>query len=92
MKKHQPVSPLPNEKIVISDKKMADHIGISIQDFRRNIKPIWRVLGIMAWSSALVQLNIPKQQVKYCEFGKNVFIHKGYAYTHTTQYHLFSEI
>lgn len=85
--KLKPVSPIPNEKLVISDKKMADRLGVAVSDFRRNIKPYWRIFGALAWSASLVQLPMTAQQLKYGgELPKGVFIHKGHAYTHTTQY------
>jgi DNA-binding Lrp family transcriptional regulator len=85
-RKHSPVSSLPNKKIVISDKKMALRLGINTKDFRRNVKPYWRAFGIMLWGASLVQLPISQNQMKYGEIGVGVFIHKGHAYTHTTEY------
>jgi Mn-dependent DtxR family transcriptional regulator len=80
------VSPL-NEKIVISDKKMADRLGITVKDFRRNVKPMWRNIGLVNWSSSLVNLKIP--EFKFGLVPKGVFFHKGLAYAHTTQYHTY---
>lgn len=91
-KKYLSPQHLPEKRIVISDKKMAANIGVSVQEFRRSIKPLWRNLGLIHWSSTLVQLNLNQNQIKYSPIGRNTFIHKGYAYRHTTQYHTFSEI
>lgn len=80
------VSPL-NKKIVISDKKMSDRLGITVKDFRRNIKPMWLNTGLVHWSSSLVNLEIP--EFKFGMVPNGVFFHKGLAYTHTTQYHTY---
>ena len=87
MKKSNPVNPLPNKKIVISDKKMSAKLGLSISDFRRRVKPYWFNLGLLSWSSTRVQLNFSQQEIKYGNLPKGVFVHKGFAYAHTTQYH-----
>lgn len=76
-----------NKKMVISDRKMADWLGITVKDFRRNVKLIWLNTGLVPWTSSLVNLEIPK--FKFGEVPKGVFFHKGAAYTHTTQYHRF---
>lgn len=92
MGKYRPPQLFAEKRIVISDKKMAANIGVSLQDFRRNIKPLWKNLGLISWSSSLVQMNLNQNQIRYTPIGKNRFVHNGYAYSHTTQYHSFSEI
>lgn len=86
MRKYRPVNESPNRKIVISDRKMAARLGVTVTDFRKNIKPFWRVYGTLSWTSTLVQLKISRQGIKYGELPSGAFVHKANAYTHTTQY------
>jgi len=86
MRKYQPVNESPNKKIVISDSKMAARLGVTVQDFRRNIKPFWRVYGTLNWTGTLVQLRMCKEEMRYGNFPSGAFVHKANAYTHTTQY------
>lgn len=79
----------PNRKMVISDKKMAAWLGITLKDFRRNVKLMWLNTGLAKWTSSLIHLEIPWIKFRMGEVPNGVFIHKGNAYTHTTQYHFY---
>lgn len=78
-----------NKKMVISDRKMAAWLGITVKDFRRNVKLIWLNTGLITWTSSLVNLELSWKDFSMGNIPKGVFFHKNNAYTHTTEYRSF---
>lgn len=84
-----PIRNRPNKEILIGDRKMANHLGVTNKDFRTNFKRYWMIYGLIPWVSRAGRLkDVPVESLKSAEdLAKGrVFAYKGHAYKQTTKY------
>jgi hypothetical protein len=84
-----PIRNRPNKDILIGDRKMALHLGITNKDFQTNFKKYWMIYGLIPWTSRTVRLkDVPVEALRSAEDltrGK-MFAYRGHAYKQTTKY------
>lgn len=84
-----PIRNRPNKDILIGDRKMALHLGITEKDFRTGFKKYWNIFGLIPWVAKRGRLKgVPVQVLRSAEdmTKGSMFAYKGHPCKQVTKY------